>query len=261
MAKKEEIPFLSIVVPCYNEAANLKNGALKEMAVFLAKQPYSWEVLVSDDGSSDESLSLIADFVKAHPCFRLLKNPHQGKAPALLAGVLKARGKLTLMTDMDQSAPLSEVDKLLPWFEKGYTTVIGSRGLRRQGAPWFRQLMALGFRFVRGLFLLREINDTQCGFKACRTEVLQMVFPSLSFFDRRENPRGWRTSAFDVELLFLLKKWGYRLKEVEIDWRDRDLARGKKHNFLEESKNMAWEVIRIGLNNWRGRYEKKLKKN
>ncbi len=247
--------YLSVVIPCYNEEANLRRGVLEEVWQFLKKQKFSWEVLVSDDGSSDKSLSLAQKFARHHPGFKVLANEHGGKPWAVWQGIRAASGEIILFTDMDQSTPLKEIKKLLPWFKRGFDIVIGSRGKTRKDAPWLRKLMAFVFLTGRRLILLRDIKDTQCGFKALRRLVAQRLFPKLQFFRRKqEGIKGWRVSAFDVELLFLAKKAGYRIKEVKVAWQDRDITQGKGKNFLRESKEMLSEILRIKWNNWLGRY-------
>jgi len=249
-------PLLSIVIPCYNEEANLKRGVLDEVWSYLKKQKYPWEVIISDDGSSDNSLKMATEFAKKHRGFRVLKNRHGGKPWAVWKGIEAAKGEVILFTDMDQSTPIKEVEKLLPWFEKGFDIVIGSRGKTRKDAPWLRKIMALSFLTVRRLLLLRNIIDTQCGFKALRREAALKIFPKLQFFQELDKEvKGWRVSAFDVELLFIAQKLGYKIKEVEVDWQDRDVSQGKQKNFIKESKEMAREIFRIKLNDWRRRYQ------
>jgi glycosyltransferase involved in cell wall biosynthesis len=246
--------FLSVVIPCYNEEANLKKGVLTEVADYLKKQKYSWEVIISDDGSTDKSPQLAADFAKKNPGFIHLKNKHGGKAAALWAGIKKARGKILLTTDTDQSTPIKEIEKLLPWFKKGYQVVIGSRGLTRKGFPWYRRYLTTPiFKFLRGLFLLPEIDDTQCGFKAYQARMARNIFPQLEVL--REEAVGWRVSAFDVELLFIAKRSGLMIKEVVVNWRDRDISTTKGKNFFKESKSMVKEIWRVKLNDWQGKYD------
>lgn len=248
--------FLSVVIPCYNEEANLKRGVLDEVWNYLKKQPYRWEVIISDDGSSDQSWKIAEDFSQKHPGFKVLKNKHGGKPWAVWKGIEAAKGEVVLFTDMDQSTPIREVEKLLPWFEKNYDVVIGSRGIVREDAPLIRRVMALSFLTLRRLFLLREIVDTQCGFKALRREIALKIFPQLQFFQEKDKEvKGWRVSAFDVELLFLAKKMGSRIKEVVVEWRDRDVAQGKEKKFWKESKQMAEEILRVKINDLRGKYK------
>lgn len=247
--------YLSVVIPCYNEEANLKRGVLKEVQTYLRKQKYSWEVIIADDGSTDQSKNLIQKFTQKNRRFRLLENKHGGKAFALRAGIEKAKGKIILTTDMDQSTPLKEIEKLLPWFAKDYPVVIGSRGIRREGFPWYRQLMSVAFRGLRGLFILPQIIDTQCGFKAYQSPVIKKIFPRLEVFKEKKKAKGWRVSAFDVEILFIARKWHYKIKEVIVDWQDRDVSETKAHNFLKESQSMATEIFRVKLNDWQGKYD------
>jgi glycosyltransferase involved in cell wall biosynthesis len=247
---------LSVVIPCYNEEENLKRDVLGEVYSFLKKQEYSWEVIISDDGSSDNSLQISTDFAKKHSGFRVLKNKHGGKPWAVWKGVEAAKGEIILFTDMDQSTPIGEIEKILPWFDKGYDVVIGSRGRVRKDAPLIRRLMALGFLTVRRGLILSNIIDTQCGFKALRRKVAKEIFPKLQFFQEIDKEvKGWRVSAFDVELLFLAQKSGYKIKEVRVDWKDRDVAKGKDKKFLKESKDMAKEILRVRLNDWKGKYQ------
>ena len=250
---------LSIVIPCYNEEENLRSGVLKEVNDYLEKQKYLWEVIISDDGSSDNSLSVAQNFIKQNKLnnFRILKNKHGGKPWAVWKGIESATGDIVLFTDMDQSTPINEISQLLPWFEKGFGVVIGSRGTTRKDAPFLRKLMAYSFLTLRRTILLSDIEDTQCGFKAFKIDVAKKIFPKLQFFQEIDKEvKGWRVSAFDVELLFLAQKNGHKIKEVKVAWKDRDLAsKGKNKNFLKESKDMAKEMLRVRMNDFRGRYD------
>lgn len=246
--------FLSIVIPCYNEKENFQRGVLDEVVGYLKKQSYSWEVIISDDGSTDGSRELVEKFTKKHVNFELLKNPHAGKPFAVRAGIEVAKGEIVLLTDMDQSTPIGEIKKLLPYFDKGFNIVIGSRGMGRQDFPWYRKLMAFGFRTFRRMILLKNIVDTQCGFKAFRREVVKELFDNLQIFKEAKTVKGWRVGAFDVELLFLAQKKGYRIAEVPVAWKDRDLALGKERKFFKESKEMLKEILRVKLNDLRGVY-------
>lgn len=248
-------PYLSVVIPCYNEEANLKRGVLGEVDEFLAEQKYTSEVIVSDDESSDNSLALVQNFVKTHSRFRLLKNTHGGKAYAVRSGIDNARGEIVLFTDMDQSTPINETDKILARFRSGADIVIGSRGRVRKNAPWFRKLMALGFLLFRRLILLPGIVDTQCGFKALKTDIARKLFPQLYIFKVNQTAKGWRVGAFDVELLYLAQKRGYRIDEVVVNWQDQDTAKTKKQKFIKESKDMLKEILRVKLNDLRGMYQ------
>lgn len=247
--------FLSVVITMYNEEENLQRGVLDEVTNYLKKQKYTWEVIINDDGSTDNSRELVEKFVDKHSRFRLLKSPHAGKPFGLRSGLKAAKGEIILFTDMDQSTPINQVEKLLPFFDEGYDVVIGSRGVERQDAPWYRQLMAWGFRTGRRLFLLRKIVDTQCGFKAFKAKTIRKLFSHLQVFKESKKAAGWRVGAFDVELLFLAQKYGYKIAEVPISWQDRDVSSTKQHKFVKESKEMLKEIVRVKLNDLRGVYD------
>ena len=247
--------FLSVVIPCYNEKENLQRGVLADVEKYLAKQKYSSEVIISDDGSTDNSLEFIERFVKKHRRFRLLKNPHSGKPFAVRSGINQAQGEWVLFTDMDQSAPISQIEKLLPYFDRNNDIIIGSRGRKRLGFSFLRQLASDLFRLFRQVLLLKELIDTQCGFKAFKTKVAQDLFARLLIFKKPKQTKGWRVGAFDVELLFLAQKRGYRIREVPIKWHDIDVSSGKKRKFFKESQEMLKEILRVKLNDILGRYQ------
>ncbi|MDD2482730.1 MAG: glycosyltransferase [Candidatus Shapirobacteria bacterium] len=251
---------ISIIIPCYNEENNLKNGVLNEVYAFLKTQQFKWEVIVCNDESTDNSLKLAQDFVSKHKGFRVLDLPHGGKPSAVWGGIKQAKYPLTLFTDMDQSTPLKELTKLIPFFDQNYDVVIGSRGISREGNSIIRKIMARGFLFGRRLFLLPNIIDTQCGFKAIKTDLAKKIFPNLQFFKDKSDKKGWRVSAFDVELLFMAQKWGYKIKEVEVDWKNEDLSTTKGDDsarFKKESKQMMQEIFRVIRNNLQGVYDQK----
>ena len=248
-------PYLSVVMPAYNEEANLRAGVLERVAHYLDQQAYSYEVLVVDDGSEDATPALVEAFVAGHSRFRLLRNPHRGKAHTVISGMLAAQGEIVLFTDLDQATPIGEVAKLLPWFEQGYEVVFGSRGALRRGAPWWRRLMSRAMIVLRGLVVnLPGVSDTQCGFKAFRGEAAQRTFRHLRLYapERGREVRGGVVAAgFDVEALFVARKLGYRLKEVPVHW---DYARTRRVSFWRDSLRGLRDLVRIRLNDLLGRY-------
>jgi hypothetical protein len=154
---------------------------------------------------------------------------------------------------MDQSAPIKEVLKLMPFFDK-HEVIIGSRGSVRENFNLLRKVGSVVFRLVRQAFFLREIKDTQCGFKALKTEVAKEIFPRLEFFRQKKRVSGWKVTSFDVELLFLAEKFGYKIKEVAVDWKDRDVSISKKKSYIKESLEMLKQIFRVKLNDLRGLY-------
>lgn len=248
-------PYLSVIIPMFNEERNLKRGVLEEIENYLKRRDYASEVIVSDDGSTDGSLKIVEKFAQYHPRFKLIKNIHAGKPFAIKPGLIKAKGEIILFTDMDQSAPILEIEKLLSWFEKGFDLVIGSRGKERKRFPWYRKFISFGFRFFRRMILLRDIIDTQCGFKAFRREAGKAIFRKMQIFKQAGKTKGWRVGAWDVEMLFVAEKLGYKIKEIPVQWEDRDVAGGKQKNFIKESKEMLLEILRVKINDWRKRYD------
>jgi dolichyl-phosphate beta-glucosyltransferase len=260
MRSERSRPHLSVVIPCYNEAKNLKRGVLGEVHQYLSRQDYGWEVIIVNDESTDNSRHLVEHFIVGKVNFSLFDIPHGGKPAAVWAGIQQADGEIVLFTDMDQSTPLLELDKLLPWYSKGYDVVIGSRGTRREGFSIIRRAGSFAFRALRRFFLLRSISDTQCGFKSCRREAALEVFPCLQFFRQKDRPTGWKVSAYDVELLYLFERAGYSIREVEVEWQNRDESdtkdqTGELARYLKESVEMTREVIRVKRNQMRGLYD------
>ncbi|MBN1878469.1 MAG: glycosyltransferase [Anaerolineae bacterium] len=259
MAIEEQKPYISVVIPCYNEAKNLEAGVLDEVNQFLSLQTYAWEVVIVNDGATDNSKALVEHFVADKDHFFLYDIPHGGKPAAVWAGIQRARGEVVLFTDMDQSTPLHELSKLLPWYEQGFDVVIGSRGMTREGFSIVRKVGSVVFRILRQLFLLRNISDTQCGFKLCRRQAALRAFPYLQFFKQQAQPTGWKVTAYDVELLYLLEKLGCSIKEVPVEWRNRDISetkgqQGNMARYVAESLDMAKQVIRVKLNQRQGMY-------
>ena len=249
---------VSVVVPCYNEEANLKRGVLEELKDFLDSQKFSWEVIVSDDGSTDNSLSLVNSFAKKNPKFKVLPNAHAGKPYALRSAINVAAGDYVLLTDMDQSTPISEITKLLPWTEKGFDVVIGSRGARRSDSTLFRQFASIVFQTARRAILLPRIKDTQCGFKLLETDLARKIFSEMRIFGRENNAKGWKVTAYDVEMLFLARRHRKPIKEVRVIWKNEDTSSGnnKNRNFIKESIEMMFEILRVRVNDMLGRYDK-----
>lgn len=246
-------PYLSVIIPCFNESENLKRGVLREVFDFLEKQKFSWELIISDDESTDDSWLLVEKFLAGKKKVVHLKNKHGGKPFAVRAGLERAKGEWVLFTDMDQATPIDQLEKLLPLFN-GHDIVIGSRGMTRKNFPLYRKLASFIFLNFRRLLLLPNIADTQCGFKAFKREVALDLFPRLQVFRVKNKAFGWRVSAYDVELLFLGQKRYYRITEVPVKWEDVDVAKGKQRNFFKESREMFKEILRVKINDLRGFY-------
>lgn len=250
--------YLSVIIPAYNEAANIRAGSLTSVHDYLSTQPYAYEVIIVDDGSADETAALAEDFVAQHRHFRLLRNPHRGKAFTVVTGLRAAGGQIVLFTDMDQATPIYEAAKLLPWYERGYDVVIGSRGTYRRNAPLWRKFMSRSQILLRNLILgFKDITDTQCGFKSFRGSAIGPILDHLHLyrFSRDAQVRGATvTAGFDVELLFVAQRLGYRVKEVPVEW---DYRHSRRVNLLRDSLRGVRELIEIRAADLRGAYSGK----
>lgn len=261
--------FLSVVIPSYDEMANLQKGVLDKVEHFLNKKKWTYEVIVVDDGSTDGSIEFVKKFSLSSPNFKIIQNPHLGKAGAVTTGVLKAQGEYVLFSDMDQATPIEEIDKLLPYFNPpahsglsssgsktggGYDIVIGSRKSQRRGAPWTRILMAKGMIFLRRFIVnMHGISDTQCGFKMFRKEVAQKLFKKINkLHDNFRKVSGSNVSAgFDVELLYIAQQMKYKIMEVPVSWL---YVETRRVSPVKDSIEGFLDLITIKMRSIRGDY-------
>lgn len=229
--------YLSVIIPTWNESANIKQGALDQVLKYLSGQKFSWEVIVVDDGSSDDTAGLL----KKYPV-KVIRNPHQGKAASIMTGVSHSIGGIILFCDMDQATPISEFDKLIPKFKEKFDIVIGSRS-GRKGAPIYRQILAYGMVILRGLFLRLPYRDTQCGFKAFTQETAHQLFAILEKIHTPKTTTGGVTNpGFDVELLYLGRKLGFKTAEVTVNW---EHQHGERVRFLKDAIAGTWELLLV----------------
>lgn len=249
-------PLVSVVIPAYNEERRLPQ-TLQRVTEYLSAQNYQSELIVVDDGSTDRTVQVAESFAEAHPLLRIIKNDHRGKGYTVRTGMLAARGHIILFSDADLSTPIEDLERLLPWFERGYDIVIGSRegaGAQRMHEPFYRHLMGRAFNFIVQSLTVRGIEDTQCGFKAFRDEVAQDVFSRMLLYgDNAAKVSGGMVTAFDVEALFIGHKSGYRIKEVPVQWR---YGTETKVSPLKDSYRNFRDVLQVRWNDARGLYKK-----
>lgn len=244
---------LSVVIPCFNEERNIRLGALENVAHYLKKKEFNYEVILVDDGSIDQSRKLIKEFIGEHNRFKLLCRQHQGKAAAVISGIRNSQGNYILFTDLDQATPINQLDILMPWFEKGYDLIIGSRNTERYGAPFMRQAMARGFIFIRNLILDLGIRDTQCGFKIFTKKAAGDIINRLKVHNLTRTAHGSTvTAGFDVELLYIAKLYGYRIAEVPVEWHYQET---RHVNPIKDSWEGLVDLIKIRWNSIRGIYK------
>lgn len=244
--------FLSVVIPAYNEKNNLEKGVLLDVFNYLKKQVYTWEVIIVDDGSEDETTKLVSSFLKDHHGFFLLPRPHRGKGGAICVGIKQAEGEIVLFCDLDQSTPISEIEKLLPKFREGFDLVIGQR-LERKNSPLIRKIISRGFIFLRKFILGLSYQDTQCGFKTGKREALLKIIGKTEIVRRKEAVIGSDpTVGFDLELLYLAQKLRYKIAEVRVEWRHQE---NKSFSALKHSWLGFKYLLRVGWKARTGKYK------
>mgnify|MGYP003331205802 CR=1 FL=1 len=237
-------PYLSVVVPSYNESSNLARAVLNELLTYLQNQDYDWELVLSDDGSTDGTPEQLAAFAQQDERIQMVNNPHAGKGPTVAAGMLAAKGQWRLFTDFDQSTSITELEKLLPYIND-FQVVIGSREIKgavRDKEPFYRHLMGRGFNFLVRFLAVPNIQDTQCGFKLFSAEATKTLFPRLHVYGSQQVRRDAFTGAFDVELLFLARKLGFKIKEVPIVWHHHATDRVSP---IKDSVRMLRDIVLI----------------
>lgn len=244
-------PYLTVVIPSYNEKLSIKKGSLNSVFDYLVKQKYTWEMLIVDDGSTDNTIELSKAFSKNKKNIRIIEEPHRGKGGTVIAGMLAATGSIVLFTDMDQATPINELEKVLPKFSKGFDGVIGSR-TGREGAPLVRKIMAFGFATLRKIILGLPYKDTQCGFKAFKNEPAKEIFSKMKIFKEEREVKGAAvTAGFDLELLYIARKLGYKIAEVPVNW---DYGERKQVNPIKDSYEGLRDMIKVRINALMGKY-------
>ncbi len=243
VASNSSSPFLSIVIPAYNEEVRLPES-LRSITTWAEKQAYQVEVVIVDNNSGDRTGAIAQEFAEQFPFVRGLFEGEQGKGAAVRTGMLAAQGRYRFICDADLSMPIDEVERFLPPQLDGYDIAIASReiaGAVRYDEPPYRHLMGRVFNTIVRLFAVPGLQDTQCGFKMFRDEVAEQLFPLQTM-------NGW---SFDVEVLYAARRFGYRIVEVPIHWTYKSNTRIHP---LRDSIDMFVEVFKIRRNGLRGMY-------
>jgi dolichyl-phosphate beta-glucosyltransferase len=238
-------PTYSIVLPAYNESERIA-ATIERIFTFAEQHAWQTEIIVVNDGSSDDTAEVVAQCAATRPGVRLLQNPgNRGKGYSVRHGMLQAQGEILLFSDADLSSPIAEAGKLFAAIAAGADVAIGSRWvktelqLRRQ--PLYRQLLGRVFNLALRLILGLRFQDTQCGFKAFTRRAAHLLFP-LQKIER------W---GFDPELLYLAKRLHLRVEEVPVAWAHRE---GTRINPLRDGMRMFVEMLEIRWNGLRGEY-------
>jgi glycosyltransferase involved in cell wall biosynthesis len=237
-------PFLSLIVPAHNEQARLP-ASLPKIHSFLTSQSFSWEIVVVDSGSQDDTAAIVREFATRWPAVRLIQVDRPGKGLAVRHGMLASHGAYRFICDADLSMPIDQVPRFLPPVLPDADIAIASReapGAVRLGEPAYRHWIGRAFnRLVRAL-TIPEIQDTQCGFKCFRGAVADDLF-------RVQRLEGW---TFDVEVLYIALRRGHRIVEVPIPW---IYEPGSRVRVLQDSLTMFADLFRIRRHWKRGVYD------
>lgn len=243
-----EETYLSIIIPSYNEEKRLPK-TLQSVGAYLKRQSWRYEVIVVSDGSQDRTAEVTRELMAQMPHLRVIDNKeNHGKGYVVRQGMLEAKGKYRLFTDADNSTSIDQVEKMLPFFERGYEIVIGSRDVKGAviATSQSRWRVLLGDIFnliVQTISGLWGIWDTQCGFKGFSQKAVEDIFPRLTI-DR------W---AFDVEILAAAKKLKYKIKEIPVVWINDPNSKVKLSGMVK----MLSEVFQIRWNLLRNIYARK----
>ncbi|MEA1927595.1 MAG: dolichyl-phosphate beta-glucosyltransferase [Candidatus Auribacterota bacterium] len=241
-------PKLSVIIPAYNEEKRLIS-TLTRIDEYLREQSYSYELIVVSDGSRDGTARVALEWCpEGFPLEVIDRKENRGKGYSVREGAALARGEYILFSDADLSTPIEEIEKFLPLLRGGTDIVIGSRSLRDSEVevhqPLYRVMMGRVFNGMVQLLAVRGIIDTQCGFKCFSRSAVTKIFPRCLI-------EGF---AFDVEILFLTRKFGLSIKEIPVRWIN---AEGSSVSPIRDSLAMFKEICQVRLNDWKGRYGKK----
>lgn len=245
----------SIVIPVYNEESRATKTLTQVLSFMNAFSP-AFEIILVDDGSTDKTANMIEEYAKDHPEIKLVRNEHRGKGYSVRTGVLAANGKYIYTIDCDLSTPMDELKRLSNWIvDNDYDLVIASReglGAKREDEPFYRHLMGRVFNFLVQGTTLPGINDSQCGFKLYKRDVAKRIFSSLIVYgEHSKKLKRAFLGAFDVEVLFIAKTLGYKIKEVPVKW---VFTKTTRLNPLVDSYKMARDVLRIKILGLKGAY-------
>lgn len=238
----------SIVIPAYNEGERIRK-TLEKILAFASAQQWQVEILIVNDGSTDDTADIVRGYALRNPMLHLIENPgNRGKGFSVKNGMLHSSSDVVLFSDADLSSPIEESLKLFAAIDAGADVAIGSRWVRTelqmQRQPLHRQLFGRLFNLALRLVLGLHFKDTQCGFKAFTRKAAHTVFP-LQHIER------W---GFDPEVLFLARRFGFRVQEVAVRWAHRE---GTRINPLRDGIRMLGEMLRVRWYSVTGKYDAK----
>lgn len=236
---------LSVIVPCYNEEKRFVKG-FEHYYTYLKKQKYLWELIFVNDGSKDKTLRLIKNSIKNKKNVKVVSYPkNHGKGYAIVQGILNAKGKIVLFTDLDHAVPIATVETFFEHFEHGSKVVIGSRRIRGakilvHQAP-FREFLGRGFTLLVNVLIYPGILDATCGFKAFENKTAKQIFKKITIYD-------W---AFDAEILYICRKNKIKFSQAPVVWTDKS---GSKVSLKKDVLKSLKGLIKIRMNDINGTY-------
>lgn len=239
-------PRLSIVIPAYNESLRIESTLERVMAC-VRERAWDAEVLVVDDGSTDDTAAIVQRWMQEHPRLHLVKNRgNRGKGYSVRNGLLQSASEIVMFTDADLSSPMEEAQLLMDAIDAGADVAIGSRWLNRKrqtiNQPLYRRFFGRCFNWVTRRVIGLPFKDTQCGFKAFKRDAAQVIF-------RLQTIERW---GFDPEILFIARKLKYKVVEIPVTWGHDERSR---LSYLKDGLKMLEEMAEIRSNSLRGRYD------
>ena len=237
---------LAVIVPAFNEATVIE-ASLTQLSAWLGASRWDWEIRVVDDGSDDRTAAIVRRFARAEPRVMLQVEPHRGKGAAVRAGMLASDAAYRFLCDADLSMPPHEIARFMPPHLGETDVAIASRegvGARRIDEPFLRHLAGRAFNSTVRAGMLPGIEDTQCGFKMFTAAAAEAIFPYVTV-------DGW---AFDIEVLYLARRRGFRVREVPIEWHFRADTRLR---LFPDAFRMFNDLLSVRLRAWRGDYDRR----
>jgi dolichyl-phosphate beta-glucosyltransferase len=232
---RESKPHISVVVPAFNEEGRI-GGSIRAIEVYLARNGFSFEIIVSDDGSADKTVAVVNGFAQSDERIKVVRGDHGGKGGAVKNGVLRSRGELVLFSDVDLSTPIEELSNLKKALDEGADIAIASRDLPEskitKHQSWYRELLGKLLNKIIQVLYVPGIHDTQCGFKLFKGDVARKLFSEQKL-------EGF---LFDVEILHMARKKGYRIAEIPVTWRHNALS---KVRVLSDLPRVVFDLLRI----------------
>jgi len=237
--------YLSVIMPAYNEEKLIKN-TLVEVDGFLSKQGYNYEIIVIDDGSEDRTFDILNNLQSIIRNLSILKNDkNRGKGYSVKKGMLAAKGKFRLFMDADNSTTIDQISNFMPYLENGYDIAMGDRALKeseiKKSQSLYKKLLGDFGNILIQFIAVSGISDTQCGFKIFSEKSARDIFSKLTI-DR------W---GFDIEILAIAKKMGYKIKAVPVIWKNREETKVRARDYIFTLK----ELFKIKINLIRKKYD------